>query len=113
MGRCAAGPEIAKVLIDHSWPSAMGEQRWYCWHADLCPTPMRRSSPHNSANHWRLGSAPGFVERYRLSNEIVRAHLLCGAQRRTEITQFIIDLVRFFDSLSNFFAEQRAIAFAQ
>ena len=51
--------------------------------------------------------------RYRLSNEIARTQLLCRAQRRTKITQFVIDLVRFFDSLSNFFAEQRAIAFAQ
>src|SRR5260370_23118763 len=41
------------------------------------------------------------------------AHLLCRAQRRTKITQFVVDLVRSFDSLSNFFAEQRAIAFAQ
>jgi hypothetical protein len=38
--------------------------------------------------------------------------LFCRAQRRTEITEFVIDLGRSFDGLSNFFAEQRAIAFA-
>ena len=38
--------------------------------------------------------------------------LFCRAQRRTEITQFVVDLGRSFDGLSNFFAEQRAIAFA-
>jgi hypothetical protein len=41
MGRCAASPEIAKVLIDHGWPSSMDEQRWVnCWHArSFSPTP--------------------------------------------------------------------------
>ena len=38
--------------------------------------------------------------------------LFCRAQRRTEITEFVVDLGRSFDGLSNFFAEQRAIAFA-
>jgi hypothetical protein len=38
--------------------------------------------------------------------------LFCRAQRRAEITEFVIDFVRSFDGLSNFFAEQRAIAFA-
>jgi len=40
------------------------------------------------------------------------SELFCRAQRRTEIAEFVIDLVRSFDGLSNFFAEQRAIAFA-
>jgi hypothetical protein len=38
--------------------------------------------------------------------------LFCRAQRRTEITEFVVDFVRSFDGLSNLFAEQRAIAFA-
>jgi hypothetical protein len=38
--------------------------------------------------------------------------LFCRAQRRTEITEFVVDLGRSFDGLSNFFAEQRAIPFA-
>jgi hypothetical protein len=37
--------------------------------------------------------------------------LFCRAKRRTEITEFVINLVRAFHGLSNFFAEQRAIAF--
>jgi hypothetical protein len=40
------------------------------------------------------------------------SELFCRAQRRAEIAEFVIDLGRSFDSLSNFFAEQRAIAFA-
>jgi hypothetical protein len=38
--------------------------------------------------------------------------LFCRAQRRTKITEFVVDLGRSFDGLSNFFAEERAIAFA-
>jgi hypothetical protein len=38
--------------------------------------------------------------------------LFCCAQRRTEITKFVVDFVWPFDSLSNFFAKQRAIPFA-
>jgi hypothetical protein len=40
------------------------------------------------------------------------SELFCRAQRRAEIAEFVIDLVWSFDGLSNFFAEQRAIAFA-
>ena len=42
----------------------------------------------------------------------VRIDLFCRAQCRTEITEFVVDLGRSFDSLSNFFAEQRSVAFA-
>ena len=38
--------------------------------------------------------------------------LLRRAKRRTEITEFVVDLVRAFDRLSNFLAEQGAITFA-
>jgi hypothetical protein len=38
--------------------------------------------------------------------------LFCRAERRTKITEFVVDLVRPFHCLSNFFAEERAIALA-
>ena len=37
--------------------------------------------------------------------------LFCSAQRCTEITKFVVDLGWSFNGLSNFFAEQRSIAF--
>src|SRR5206468_12249145 len=39
--------------------------------------------------------------------------LFCRAQRGAEIAEFVVNLTRSFDGLSNFFAEQCAIAFAQ
>src|SRR5204863_7803363 len=39
--------------------------------------------------------------------------LFCRAQRRAEIAEFVVNLTGSFNGLSNFFAEQRAIAFAQ
>ncbi len=45
------------------------------------------------------------------TSDLEFSELFCRAQRRTEIAEFVIDLVRSFDGLSNFFAEQRAIAF--
>ena len=38
--------------------------------------------------------------------------LFCRAQRRAEIAEFVVNLTGSFNGLSNFFAEQRAIAFA-
>jgi len=55
-----------------------------------------------------------YGQRRRCTSDFrIFAALFCGAQRGTKITQFVVDCFRSFDSLTNFFAKQRAITFAQ
>ena len=65
-----------------------------------------------SSNLLRAASPSDSRERPDFDIPTSDFELFCRTQRRTEITEFVVDLGRSFDGLSNFFAEQRAIAFA-